>query len=519
MYKLNEQVVLDYYVELLETDKIDFLVKTKQQHEKMKQYIRTLRNEVSMNKKIQSAKELWKLLFSSAMSYIDPNQSGYDKLFNYFDEYVEFEELIFASDSFYRDHTLHCLWVYFLGIYIRTHEEFSDLIKITFNQENDYQFISILLKYNQDNEIGSKAVVIKEILDLMKVDIKNDQAIFCISALTHDLGYPLKKINKINKSIKKILPCFGIDNFNEFDFTYNSTQQHFNERFLDILTYNIQYHVEMSLSKNEDISKEILENLFIPDSSGKIVINIEALSNLPEDIFSKICSAYEFTIKEVDDYPMTLRYSDDLENYQHGIMSAFLLMKTVDAFRQIELVVNKDKTADKKSIHKNFARCLSKQKILQAISDHTSKGYRIQSISEHSQYLAFIDELEEFSRISRANQNREFINEFCSTNIYRKNDYLMIDFTFDNEEIANLDPELAFKGRCKKLLSLFDIENLDKELKIKLSCIGNLPYDKNHYMIEIRHKFAKITINEEEKDIPSYLKSNDFMSRMAYEKL
>ncbi|MHA1211837.1 MAG: hypothetical protein ACTSSH_05180, partial [Candidatus Heimdallarchaeota archaeon] len=40
------------------------------------------------------------------------------ELFKYFKEFVEFEELIFASDSFYRDHTLHCLWVYFLGEYL-----------------------------------------------------------------------------------------------------------------------------------------------------------------------------------------------------------------------------------------------------------------------------------------------------------------------------------------------------------------------------------------------------------------
>jgi hypothetical protein len=37
-----------------------------------------------------------------------------------------------------------------------------------------------------------------------KINIKADDSIRCISALTHDLGYPIKKISKINKCIKDI---------------------------------------------------------------------------------------------------------------------------------------------------------------------------------------------------------------------------------------------------------------------------------------------------------------------------
>ncbi len=43
---------------------------------------------------------MWKVLFEAEMEYIDPNKQRYDDLFKYFDEFVKFEELIFASDSF-----------------------------------------------------------------------------------------------------------------------------------------------------------------------------------------------------------------------------------------------------------------------------------------------------------------------------------------------------------------------------------------------------------------------------------
>lgn len=516
---LNEQLVLDYYLSLMDEGKIDFLLKYSSKHDLIKEHILVLRNEKSMNKKIQSAKELWKILFACSMSHIDPNQNGYDELFKYFDEYVEFEELIFASDSFYRDHTIHCLWVYFLGVYLKFHDEFSDLIKVNHLHENHLNFITELYEYKKNVEDADTVSMIESVIDIIKIDMKNDQSVFCISALTHDLGYPLKKIAKINKSIKKVLPGFGIDKFDEFEFNYSAIQQHFNEKFLNLLTTTFEHTIALDDPKSTFATPEDMDKIFFKDTTGQGAINLDELRKLNEETYNNICNAFKFTMAENINYPLELRYSNDLEKYQHGIMSAFLLVKVVDAFRNMELVVNADKSSMNKIPFKNFGRFLTKQHILRAITDHTSDGYKISSIKGPSEFLTFIDELEEFSRISRANQNREFINEFCTTAIYREHGYLMIDFIFDNQDIGNLDPELAFKGRCKKLLTLFDLEQLDEDLKIKLSCIGNLPYDNNHYTIEIRNKFAKITINKEEKEIPKYLKSMNFMTREGYESL
>ncbi|MEG2289339.1 MAG: hypothetical protein RR891_11560 [Clostridium sp.] len=93
---------------------------------------------------------------------------------------------------------------------------------------------------------------------------------------------------------------------------------------------------------------------------------------------------------------------------------------------------------------------------------------------------------------------------------------MKVDFTFDNKEIDDLSPESAFRGRCKRFLTLFDIFNLKEDLKIKLRCIGDLPYNKNIYELEIRRKFASITINGEEQNIPQYLCSSQFYSKEEY---
>lgn len=118
-------------------------------------------------------------------------------------------------------------------------------------------------------------------------------------------------------------------------------------------------------------------------------------------------------------------YYNDFEGYQHGIMSAFLLMKNLQAFQDIDYC-RPDWMTPVPS-----ARTLSMHDILASISNHTSDSYQISQIDKNS-FLTFVDELEEFSRISRASQNREYVEEFCDTALYMKDGWLNIVFEFNN---------------------------------------------------------------------------------------
>lgn len=64
---------------------------------------------------IQACQLVWKDLFTNAMAFIDSNSSGFKELIDYFDEFVKFEELLYSTDDFYRDHTTHVLWTYLLA--------------------------------------------------------------------------------------------------------------------------------------------------------------------------------------------------------------------------------------------------------------------------------------------------------------------------------------------------------------------------------------------------------------------
>lgn len=503
---LNEEYVLNYYLSELKKDNIDYLKGRPKYKDEIAEYIVNLRDSKNMNEKISHAKKLWKVLFEASMTYIDKDKRGYDKLFKFFDEYVEFEELIFASDSFYRDHTLHCLWVYFLGEYICREKQFNDLIKDRNQGTKQMKDMYYAVKALDNKAFDSLLAILENGIEIFKYD----DSIRCVSALTHDLGYPLKKIEKINKAIRNVLPYFAIDDYDEFNFEYSNVDQKYIGEFLDFLSTTIAFSSSMDES---DEAVELLEKVFIRDGNNLVGAKKDELLKLSDKEIEILKGVFIFKLRMLKNKALSLAYNNDFKDYKHGIMSAFLLIKNLKSFNGIRL--NEGNDMDFEDV--NFADVLAKQEILRAVSDHTSSGYSISSITSPSSFLTLVDELEEFSRISRANQNREYVEQFCSTNIYMNDNWLNIEFVFDNTEIDNLDLERAFKGRCERFLSLFNIPKLSENLKIRLKCIGNLPYNHNTYTLELARKYAKITINDEEKDIPSYLKSKEFYSREEYQ--
>jgi len=445
MNYINEDVVLHFYLEQMEKNNIVFLDGREDLKERIKENITKLRDAEDMHDKIQVAKDLWKALFTASMSYIDSDMRGYDKLFTYFDEYVNFEELIFASDSFYRDHTLHCLWVYFLGEYLTKKEEFSPL----FNKlDEQSKTIANLVSAIENSSIAD---ILKEFTDFGNAvnASKCKDSIWCVTALTHDLGYPIKKIYKINNCIGKVLPYFSLENYNEFNFNYNPTQQHYVENFIKLMTMSV------SISSDDNSqSEELIRRIFNLDKDESILgVNEIEIKNLTNEEREILKDSLKFKCGIHENLTKRLQFFNDFEQYQHGIMSAFLLMKTVKSFSNINFSYIDNVNLQLK--HLDVKALLTKMEILSAISDHTNEANQITGINSVSEMLILIDESEEFSRISRANMNRQFIHEFCKSNIYFKDGVINIDFIFDNENIKNLDPEKAFKGRCKRFLSLF----------------------------------------------------------------
>lgn len=510
---LNEQTVMQFYIEQIDKDSIVFLQGKDEMKADIRSLVVRLMEAETMNAKIGIAVDLWKKLFEASMSFISPDKRGYDKIFSFFDAYVEFEELIFASDSFYRDHTLHCIWVYFLGEYVARNPQFEPLFIDAKQTELLISGIHSVIPSNRRFKYASNLIVNTN---------KLVEATRCVSALTHDLGYPLKKIEKINKSIKKVLPYFAVNSFDDFNFEYNNIQQGFIDNCIDLLSRKLVVNVDISdrdsrTEEELDRFSNLVEKVFEVDERGAVK-NVKSVAS--EVLTEEEINFIDSNIKVDIDFGVKLSrqnaYLNDFENYQHGIMSAFLLMKNLNAFQNYNYYMTEGKLDSNAETKPETLLAMSN--ILESITVHTSDALAIASIDD-TNYLTIIDELEEFSRISRASQNREYVKEFCESSIEMKDGWLDIQFIFNNTNLDNLNPEISFKGRCKRFLSLFDIPNMSENLKIRVSVIGQLPTDQNTYVLEIANKYADISINGESQNIPKYLKSTQYYTKEEYAKM
>ncbi|MBD3406062.1 MAG: hypothetical protein GF411_08060 [Candidatus Lokiarchaeota archaeon] len=512
--ELDETVVMDYYLHLLKEDEIHFLKDKPAKAESIIISIQKLKESNSLHDRIECARDLWKLLFEAAMEYIDPNKMGYDELFRYFDEFVSFEELIFASDSFYRDHTLHSLWVYFLGEYVFRKKEFQPFF------ENFYQSFQVREHYKKIyTELDSKEIFGELLSTIKEMDpfVSSIGAARCVAALTHDLGYPLNKIVKINKAIGKVLPYFSISQFGEFHFQFESSQQFYIENFIEIMGYDVFVGPrDRDLTFHEyELVKHIVEKTneltAIAHSKGKIPAFLPEVKELiksctPEQVHI-LRQLYQIKCWFHKNTARMMRFSDDFERYAHGIMSAFLLMKIVSAFT--DMTITYSNIADIPLDVFDLPRTFAKMQILTAISDHTSRGYRMREFNNLSSFLALIDEIEEFSRISRANQFRQYIEEFCRTKIYVEDDFMVMEFIFDNEDIEALDPERAFKGRIRRFNQLFDIPNLSEKVKLKIIVLSKLKGAETRYELFIEKDRFEARKNGSPVPIHKYLKTRE----------
>ncbi len=515
MTLINEKVVMDFYIELLDKDNIRFLIGKEEAKKTIKELISLLQKSEEIHDKIQVAKDLWKILFEASMEFIDPDKQGYDVLFKYFEEFVRFEELIFASDSFYRDHTLHCLWVYFLGEYLHHQSEFELLFQ---NVNRHLKGAAFLYEYYGALEVPEIFGELTFLLARVAEILKNEDSVRCVIALTHDLGYPLKKIAKINKSIRQVLPFFSITKFGEFDFHFENVQQFYIENLLEILSLNISFNLDIedfSFDERKDVQDLIdkmnrftsyLFNLEEPTEEEFLDIR-KNLNNLTEKQADIMRRMYTIQGSMEKDMSAILRYSNDFENYTHGIMSAYLLMKTLKSFSNLPITYSRPESIELDNL--NISAINSKMKILQAMADHTSDGYQIRDFLNYSELLVLFDEIEEFSRISRANQYRQFVNEFCKTDLSLKDGVLNIDNIFDDSTVLGLDPEIHFKHKSKRLMTVFDIKNLAEHIKIRFRCIGELPHNKNIYEIYLERDSVQIKINNEPIDLAQYLKTKE----------
>lgn len=162
---------------------------------------------------------------------------------NYFKEFSDFEEVLYGSIKYYRDHSIHIIRVFLTGFY--------------------------LLLTSQDINFGTIKIFGEEQITNNKITTEEKQAIWTLIALTHDLGYPIQKIDKINEKIKQIIKYYGTSGIEEF-----------------------KYHLPLqNQNLNDFILKFISSKLIINEKKGKLEIR-EYFTTIQNKYYLKFAKAF-----------------------------------------------------------------------------------------------------------------------------------------------------------------------------------------------------------------------------------
>jgi len=276
----------------------------------------------------------WKALLGDAITFLkmrdkrefrkssNENQTrdaialGVNDLSDYFKEFSSFEALLYGADRFYRDHIMHVFRVWLIGRWII--EQFG----------SDIHF-----DYIKDSEE----------LSISKDEI---EAMWCIIALTHDLGYPLDKIDKIRQKIDSMMSYFGGTDSVGGNFQI-PTHHHFINDF--ILRFISSKLIE---EKNDNSYRTSLQSKFY------------------------------------------LKFSRSFEKFEHGIISCIVLMKNLVYFLESDLDLGGRPFKESEDARQFFIR----RDIMRSIASHTCTDIYHLYPNSLSFILILADELQVWGR-------------------------------------------------------------------------------------------------------------------------
>lgn len=214
--ELNNTSIVNYFKERLKN--IKFI--NPSDYTKIERWLDSLCDHNKKRyEKARIAGDMWKFFIKNSLEAITPNLRGYDELCRYFDDYAEYENLLFALDKNYRDHTIHSIWVMLLGFYLKGKcAQFKNMVyEISKFREGD------------DSDVKKTNEIIKESEDLL----------WCLISLTHDLGYPIEKTRKASDRMSKMIQNFGFLNLQGLDYSFKIVHQTAISELLDILSSSV----------------------------------------------------------------------------------------------------------------------------------------------------------------------------------------------------------------------------------------------------------------------------------------
>ncbi len=378
---------------------------------------------------------LWKILTRLSLYDIDHESKGNAKLSEFLEEATKFEEVLYGLDEFYRDHTLHSLWVYLLGDYLLRGQ-----MKKTYNDLNWHLFNDV---ENEAEWKHLKTQARKRESELCKQVNEKKDAIWCLIALCHDLGYPLSKLGEINKRVGKVLNFFDFHSFEQVGYSLRIEHQYLTKQFLELMSDDIRIQATTD-------EKDIEIKLFRDDG------------------------AY-------------WRHCDSLERREHGTLSSLILFKLLGIFGDATL---RGPAVDWGLEDAEAVDTLIRGMILYAIAQHDLEYNWANELGSLSDLLFLADEVEEFARwSSRPLKTRNYLPTIAEVslgiNYSTGKGHDWVDVNIEYKVNKDRDIYDFFTRKAKRITEIYHLVPAESTARARVGRprIGRFPNIKTFLMI------------------------------------
>jgi hypothetical protein len=404
--------------------------------------------------------DVWKNLMGLAIVYLKSNDKrekynddedyGVEKLSDFFKTFSEFETVFYGADQYYRDHVTHMFKVYLLGEYLIRHAKIYETIEINPKNALDPDF---------------------KILDCEK------EAMWCIISLTHDVGYGLGMIKKINKKTRIMLDQIGINNIQDISFSF--TRQPIYDFILKFVSSDLTEITDKTLSA-EEIKKRYTQDEIDKGKSREFVNHIQS------KYFLKFAGSYE--------------------RFGHGILSCILLMRNLVYFLESDYTIDSNRPLNQQDAH----HFLIRQTILRSIASHDCDDIYYLKVLDFPFLLTLIDEMQDWERPGLSDLFEKKPNKTLYVNkLDEKNVEFNIEFTkptpdtLKPEEVIEIRCSILkeFENKCKKIRKILRsaVDGEARDFVLKFGITDKVGDTVNNY--EITHTYPndiKLKINNAE---------------------
>lgn len=266
-----------------------------------------------------------------------PKAYGIKELEEYYKEYTEFENVLYGTNKYYRDHVIHVFRTWLLGVFLLA--------------KNDGAYL--------------KEIDIREKGYSAKINNTEKLCIWTIIALTHDLGYPLQKANSVIDVTRRMVGTFVTSPDISVDFSFHGVQNYMNDFIVRLMS---------SKMKQKNNSPYVVEG-----SNSSPTDNAEKEE---KEYVARLQPKYYF------------KFQKSLEQNCHGILSTLIIYKLLTYFLESDYNINEDYTFEEEDCRQFYIR----REILRAIASHTCDDVYQLYMGSFSFLLRICDDTQEWGR-------------------------------------------------------------------------------------------------------------------------